>query len=1381
MKLIHKLLFVSIILFMFSPTLLYSAFLRDMPVTVSQPNGEILNCFASGDEYHNWLHDAKGFTIIQSPQTGYYVYAEKVGEILVAGNLIAGLSNPKNSNLVPNINISQAKYRSLRESKFTMPETRDAPTTGTINNLVIFIRFSDETEFNKQISTYEGWFNSNASSQKNYFLEASYNQLTVNTTFYPTSSNGYVVSWQDSHPRSYYQPYNSVSNPNGYQDDTESRNREFTLLENAITSVSSSIPESLVIDADNDGRVDNVVFTVKGGSDGWSDLLWPHRWSLWDRYVYLNGKRVYDFNFQLEEFLDSSNVGVICHEFFHTLGAPDLYHYNEEFLSPVGNWDLMEGTTNPPQHMGAYMKYKYGDWITSIPTISADGQYTLNPLTSSTNNCFRINSPNSGSEYFVVEYRKQEGSYESSLPGSGLLIYRINPAYDGNADGPPDEVYIYRPNGTSTVNGSIYSAHYSSNVGRRAINATSNPNPFLTDGSAGGLVLSDIGSADATITFVKGQGLATITWTPNEIQETLPLNTSVSKDIIIGNTGDIALNYTLSKPTNSANVLTEGFEAGSMPSGWSQENVSGENKAWEFTTGGYSNRPGSAYEGTKNARFYNNSYTASVSKLITPSMNLVGAESATLTFYHTQTEWYGDQDELRVYYRTSAAASWNLLATYTESIADWTNRTIELPNLSADYQIAFEATGQYGYGVCLDAIEINKEVVGDFTWLDVNGSDSYTATINPMSPSHTISVGLSADGLTPGDYEAELTITSNANNNPIVTIPVSMNVTGTPPPAAIYISPDNSSVNVNVNGYLEWHGTINADGYKVYLSDDQSFTGVTPYEQSETNYNYLGLDYDTCYYWKVVPFNEVGDSNQDIQVWSFTTISDPSIAMPVFLDFEASSETPAEIVQTNMLITNEHASTSNVISKQIDSYGNNAYIDFQSMNNITANSVINFDYRIVDNSSPWNALNVISDNDYLLAQVSTNNGGNFTSIDQINSSNHDSNQDMTNYTIDISSYAGQKVIFRFQMIWDEQENYYFDIDNIFFGNAPEVTIPEGDSSTDPIVLTDENIEIDFTDPSPEAFTLQIFMIPSQPANSSGLPATMDSFLARTWRVISSLPNPGNYNVTFDLAGLAIENYNLVRFFKRANSSEEWVDVINLGGNLSWNGSKVTISGLDSFSEFVPGLDETLPVTLAAFNVSQIQNKYAQINWETASESEVLGYHLLRANTQEAENAIKVTSTLIPATNSSSGSHYSFIDDEVEMDLAYYYWLQTTDLDGSSDMFGPITLKISSSENYDIEDLVLGTQLLGNYPNPFNPATTVSFSVAEAQQVTIDIYNIKGQLVKRVFDERIENPNVKNSVVWNGLDNQGKQVASGIYLTIMKAGKQTFSNKVILMK
>ena len=52
----------------------YAAYLRDIPITVHQPDGSVIECYATGDEYYNWLHDKDGYTIIQSQSDGYYYY-----------------------------------------------------------------------------------------------------------------------------------------------------------------------------------------------------------------------------------------------------------------------------------------------------------------------------------------------------------------------------------------------------------------------------------------------------------------------------------------------------------------------------------------------------------------------------------------------------------------------------------------------------------------------------------------------------------------------------------------------------------------------------------------------------------------------------------------------------------------------------------------------------------------------------------------------------------------------------------------------------------------------------------------------------------------------------------------------------------------------------------------------------------------------------------------------------------------------------------------------------------------------------------------------------------------------------------------------------------
>ncbi len=496
---------ILIVVLAFISTPLMGAWISKMPVKITQPDGKVIECFSTGDEYHNWVHDADNYTIIQSPKTGYYTYAEKDGENVKASELIVGRDDAQRFSLRPGVNISDRLYKERRARRQEAP-TRNTLTSGTITNLVVFIRFADQTEFGENVSVYDGWLNSNTNSLHNYFLEASYNALTVYTYMYPAANNGMVVSYQSGHNRGYYCPYNSTTNPGGYHDDDELSSREWGLIENAIAAVGPSIPTIYDYDINNNGSIDNIVFIVRGATTDWGSILWPHKWSVQDREIFLNGKQVNGYNLQVQDNLAGSSVGVLCHEFFHTLGAPDLYHYAEDWIySPAGSWDIMDTNPNPPEHMSAFMKWKYGDWIDDIPIITLDQAYTLNPLTTATGNAYRINSPFSSDEYFVVEYRKKSGTFESSLPGSGLLVWRIKTnCGNGNADGPPDEVYLYRPDGTTTVNGSIDLANFSSNSGRMAIDQTTNPTPFLSDGSAGGLSLYNIGGTDATMSFTKG-------------------------------------------------------------------------------------------------------------------------------------------------------------------------------------------------------------------------------------------------------------------------------------------------------------------------------------------------------------------------------------------------------------------------------------------------------------------------------------------------------------------------------------------------------------------------------------------------------------------------------------------------------------------------------------------------------------------------------------------------------------------------------------------------------------------------------------------------------------------------------------------------------------
>ena len=90
-----------------------------------------------------------------------------------------------------------------------------------------------------------------------------------------------------------------------------------------------------------------------------------------------------------------------------------------------------------------------------------------------------------------------------------------------------------------------------------------------------------------------------------------------------------------------------------------------------------------------------------------------------------------------------------------------------------------------------------------------------------------------------------------------------------------------------------------------------------------------------------------------------------------------------------------------------------------------------------------------------------------------------------------------------------------------------------------------------------------------------------------------------------------------------------------------------------------------------------------------------------------------------------------------------------------------------------------TKLEGNYPNPFNPVTKIAYSISKPTNVTLEIYNLKGQKVITLVNGYQTPKNY--TVIWNGKDYNGKAVGSGVYFYRLKAGKYTATKKMIMMK
>ena len=400
--------------------------------------------------------------------------------------------------------------------------------TGELTNLVCFVRFADEAEtdkgkgtraFEQTVDVYQQLFNdeaADANSVYNYFRTASYGQLLWRSTFYPQQEGEHIVSMQVSHNRTYYEQKSSVAT-DGYEDETERANRELTLVTEICNTLNRLLPNDVVIDKNGDGFVDNLTIILSNGSEvSNKHLLWPHRSDMAlpeDKALRIKEKKmvsylmVFDYaNGYGSQFNPLKlNTGVLCHEMSHSLGTYDLYHLTGS-LNPVGVWDLMSDNQQQAQQMTAYTKWRYCKWLSEIPLIKEAGTYELNPVggTAKEKIAYKI-QPVGHDEYFVVEYRRKQG-FDRNLPGEGLIVYRINPAYSGgnvNYNGTTrlDEQYIFRPGGTPTADGQLSQAALSAESGRTGIGGTASLQPFYSDGSPANFIISNVGTCGETITF----------------------------------------------------------------------------------------------------------------------------------------------------------------------------------------------------------------------------------------------------------------------------------------------------------------------------------------------------------------------------------------------------------------------------------------------------------------------------------------------------------------------------------------------------------------------------------------------------------------------------------------------------------------------------------------------------------------------------------------------------------------------------------------------------------------------------------------------------------------------------------------------------------------
>lgn len=207
-------------------------------------------------------------------------------------------------------------------------------------------------------------------------------------------------------------------------------------------------------------------------------------------------------------------------------------------------------------------------------------------------------------------------------------------------------------------------------------------------------------------------------------------------------------------------------------------------------------------------------------------------------------------------------------------------------------------------------------------------------------------------------------------------------------------------------------------------------------------------------------------------------------------------------------------------------------------------------------------------------------------------------------------------------------------------------------------------------------------------------------------------------------------------------------------------------------------DATLPVTFASFTGVYSGDYTVSLDWVTHSESDLYGFNVLRAPENDLALASQVGS-IVDATNTSLTHNYSFVDNNLKESGRYYYWLKISELSGNNYYHGPITIFIEDNFENPVIDIPLQTRLHNAYPNPFNPSTTISYSLEEAGRVEIEIFNIAG---RKIWHKSVIHGQAGDySINWNGVTNKDQKVASGVYFYRMTTNKASWTQKMILKK
>ena len=417
-------------------------------VTVTQSDGTELNVRIYGDEHHSWYTTTDGALLVQVGKNFYVAQVEDNGMLKATPQLAhnAELRNKLENKAINTQNkqlfFNTAKTNAVRRSIGISNNYPYFPHTGTPKALVILVEFQDCAFLTKDpVSVFNHLLNASPEDETPQALLEDYNNNTKYT------NTGSVKQYFSDMSEGEFQPQFDVKgvvkvskNYAYYGQDQSENNRDIKykeMIKEACELAKSQLGVNFSeYDANNDGNVD-LVYVIHAGygqnTGGEENTLWAK--TSFNYITTIDGKEISAHGINSELNFNKGNyitgIGVICHEFSHTMGIPDLYPYNSKAYvnnQEPESWDLMDageygnnGYTPVP-----YCAWELDimGWNAGIETLDKEPkQITMEPYFSGNRKAYKIEADNG--EYLLLQNLQRTG-WGKGYMSHGLLIYRID-------------------------------------------------------------------------------------------------------------------------------------------------------------------------------------------------------------------------------------------------------------------------------------------------------------------------------------------------------------------------------------------------------------------------------------------------------------------------------------------------------------------------------------------------------------------------------------------------------------------------------------------------------------------------------------------------------------------------------------------------------------------------------------------------------------------------------------------------------------------------------------------------------------------------------------------------------------------------------------------